>query len=65
MKKFAFAALAATTFATAPVTAGTYTPPRMDPEVIEADARSSSNPAEMVALSLTALIFLTALATGY
>jgi len=62
MKKVYFAAIIAATIAAAPVSAGNTTAPIMEPAVIEAEtASSSANQAEMVALSLTALVFITAL----
>lgn len=62
MKKIAFAAIAAASLSTAPLMAGNINEPQMEPEVIQAEAvRSSSNQAEIVALTLTALIFVTAL----
>jgi len=46
----------------APAIAGNVNPPVMEPAVIEAEtASSSANQAEMVAISLTALVFITAL----
>ena len=62
MKKMILAATAAAALATAPAMAGNYSEPVMEPAIIEAEAASSSaNQAEMVAISLTALILLTAL----
>jgi hypothetical protein len=62
MNKILLAATVAATMAAAPVAAGNYAAPVMEPAVIEAEAASSSaNQAEMVAITLTALIFLTAL----
>lgn len=62
MKKIAFAAIAATSLSAAPLIAGNISEPQMEPEVIQAEAvSSSSNQAEIVALTLTALIFVTAL----
>ncbi|MFX0540253.1 hypothetical protein ACEWPM_000765 [Roseovarius sp. S4756] len=65
MKKIHFAAIAALTIAAAPVAAGNLSEPVMEPAVIEAEtASSSANQAEMVALTLTALIFITALVSA-
>ncbi|WP_138934123.1 hypothetical protein [Roseovarius arcticus] len=62
MKKMILAATAATALAAAPAMAGNYSEPVMEPAIIEAEAVSSSaNQAEMVAITLTALIFLTAI----
>ncbi|MEI4263473.1 hypothetical protein [Roseovarius sp. D0-M9] len=62
MKKIYLAAIAAATIAAAPVSAGNTTAPVMEPAVIEAEtASSSANQPEIVALSLTALVFITAL----
>ncbi|SEK27324.1 hypothetical protein SAMN05421666_2028 [Roseovarius nanhaiticus] len=62
MKTYCLAAIAAATFAAAPVMAGNLAEPVMEPAIIEAEtASSSANQAEIVALSLTALVFLTAL----
>ena len=48
--------------AAAPVTAGNMATPVMEPAVIVADtAGSSANQAEIVTLTLTALVFLTAI----
>ncbi|PVA11604.1 hypothetical protein DC366_01145 [Pelagivirga sediminicola] len=66
MKKFALAATAAITLTAAPLHAGNVQAPVMEPAVIEAEtASSSANQAEMVAVTLTALIFVTALVTAY
>lgn len=66
MKKFALALAAATTLAAAPLSAGNLAEPVMEPAVVEAEAVSSSaNQAEMVAIALTALVFITALATAH
>lgn len=66
MKKIVLAAVAATTLAAAPVSAGNVAPPVMEPAIIEAEtASSSSNQAEIVAGVLTAIVFVTALATAY
>ncbi|MFX0544506.1 hypothetical protein ACEWPL_003045 [Roseovarius sp. S1116L3] len=65
MKKIHIAAIAAFTIAAAPVAAGNLSEPVMEPAVIEAEtASSSANQAEMVAISLTALIFITALVSA-
>ncbi len=62
MKKIALATVAAAMLTAAPLSAGNVAPPIMEPAVIEAEtASSSSNQAEIVALSLTALVFITAL----
>ena len=62
MKTFFMAAVAAATIAAAPAAAGNLSEPIMEPAVIEAEtASSSANQAEIVALSLTALVFITAL----
>ncbi len=62
MKKVYLTAIVAATIAAAPASAGNTTAPVMEPAVIEAEtASSSANQAEMVALSLTALVFITAL----
>lgn len=66
MKRIVLAATAAITLTAAPLSAGNTAAPIMEPEVIVTETASSSgNQAEMVALSLTALIFVTALATAY
>ncbi len=65
MKKTILVAAAATVLAAAPAMAGNYSEPVMEPAVIEAEAASSSaNQAEMVAITLTALILLTALVSA-
>ncbi|MFD0858083.1 hypothetical protein [Roseovarius aquimarinus] len=65
MKATFLAAIAAATFAAAPVMAGNLSEPVMEPAVIEAEtASSSTNQAEIVALSLTALVFITALVSA-
>ncbi|HEY9039135.1 MAG TPA: hypothetical protein VIN05_09380 [Roseovarius sp.] len=66
MKKLVLAATAAATLAAAPLSAGNISAPVMEPAVIEAEtASSSANQAEIVALTLTALIFVTALAVAH
>ena len=65
MKNTILAATAVSAFAAAPALAGNMSAPVMDPVVIEAEAASSSaNQAEMVAITLTAIILLTALVTA-
>ncbi len=66
MKKLLLAATAAATLAAAPLSAGNTAAPIMEPAVIEAEtASSSANQTEIVALTLTALIFVTALAVAH
>ncbi len=62
MKKIHLAAFLIAAMAAAPAAAGNISEPGMEPAVIEAETASSSkNQAEIVALSLTALVFITAL----
>ncbi|SEM71195.1 hypothetical protein SAMN04488077_10774 [Roseovarius tolerans] len=62
MKKIHLAVIVAVTMAAAPVTAGNMAAPVMEPSVIVADTTgSSANQAEIVTLTLTALVFLTAI----
>ncbi|MEX1234741.1 MAG: hypothetical protein WEB56_07115 [Roseovarius sp.] len=62
MKKIHLAAFLIAAMAAAPAAAGNISEPVMEPAVIEAETASSSkNQAEIVALSLTALVFITAL----
>lgn len=66
MKKLLLAATASATLAAAPLSAGNMAAPVMEPAVIEAEtASSSANQAEIVALTLTAIIFVTALAVAH
>ncbi|MEI4262422.1 hypothetical protein [Roseovarius sp. D0-M9] len=62
MKKIHLAAFLIAAMAAAPAAAGNISEPVMEPAVIEAETASSSkNQAEIIALSLTALVFITAL----
>lgn len=62
MKKYTLAAAAAACLTAAPLHAGNLSAPVMDEEIVVEDtASSSANQAEVVAISLTALIFVTAL----
>lgn len=66
MKKIAFAVITATAFAGSSLSAGNVEEPVMEEPVIVAEtASSSANQAEVVALSLTALVFVTALVAAH